>query len=81
MQTTTASVSSSRQAVTPEIKRECPERLRGCELEECGPQAMPSTRHEPTICVFNGSIWLVAGNMWPLMNDVWRLTLPEGWEA
>ena len=43
-------------------------------------ETMWSPRHEPTIYVFNGSLWLVAGNMWPLMNDVWRLTLPEGWE-
>ncbi len=37
-----------------------------------------SARHEPTIYVYNGSLWLAAGNMWPLMHDVWRLTLPEG---
>jgi len=36
-----------------------------------------SPRHEPTIYVFDGSLWLVAGNMWPLMNDVWRLTVPQ----
>ncbi len=33
-------------------------------------------RHESTVYVFNGSLWVVAGNSWPLMNDVWRLTLP-----
>jgi hypothetical protein len=32
-------------------------------------------RHEPTIYVFDGSLWLVAGNTWPVVNDVWRLTL------
>ncbi|HOX40074.1 MAG TPA: glycoside hydrolase family 76 protein [Candidatus Brocadiia bacterium] len=35
-----------------------------------------SARHEPTCYIFNGSLWVVAGNSWPLMNDVWRLTLP-----
>lgn len=34
-------------------------------------------RHEPTVYVFGGSLWVVGGNMWPLMNDVWRLTLPQ----
>lgn len=34
-------------------------------------------RHEVTSYVFNGSLWVVGGNMWPLMNDVWRLTLPR----
>lgn len=32
-------------------------------------------RHEPTVYVFNGSLWVVAGNCWPLVNDVWKLTL------
>ena len=38
---------------------------------------MFSPRHEVTSYVFGGSLWVVDGNMWPLMNDVWRLTLPE----
>jgi hypothetical protein len=33
-----------------------------------------SPRHEPTVYVYKGSVWVVAGNSWPLMNDVWRLT-------
>ena len=40
-----------------------------------------SPRHEVTPYVFNGSLWVVGGNSWPLMNDVWRLTLPEGKEG
>jgi hypothetical protein len=40
-----------------------------------------SPRHEVTPYVFNGSLWVVGGNMWPLMNDVWRLSLPEGKES
>ncbi|MCC7494057.1 MAG: hypothetical protein IT204_16990 [Fimbriimonadaceae bacterium] len=35
-----------------------------------------SPRHEPSVYVNLGSLWVVAGNAWPLMNDVWRLTLP-----
>jgi hypothetical protein len=32
-------------------------------------------RHEPTCYVFDNSLWVVAGNTWPVRNDVWRLTL------
>ncbi len=39
-----------------------------------------SGRHEPTCYVYKGSLWLAAGNSWPVLNDVWRLTLPEGAE-
>ena len=35
-----------------------------------------SPRHEPTCYVYENSLWVVAGNSWPLLNDVWRLTLP-----
>jgi hypothetical protein len=34
-----------------------------------------SPRHEVTAYVHDNSLWVVAGNSWPLMNDVWRLTL------
>jgi len=37
-----------------------------------------SPRHEPTCYVYDNSLWVVAGNSWPLLNDVWRLTLPKG---
>ncbi len=33
-------------------------------------------RHASTPYVFKGSLWVVAGNTWPIVNDVWRLTLP-----
>jgi hypothetical protein len=36
-----------------------------------------SPRHEPTCYVYDNSLCVVAGNSWPLMNDVWRLTLPK----
>ena len=32
-------------------------------------------RHEPTCYVFKESLWVVAGNTWPVRNDVWRMTL------
>lgn len=34
-----------------------------------------SPRHESTCYVRDGSLWVVAGNSWPVQNDVWRLTL------
>ena len=34
-------------------------------------------RHEPTCYVHDGGLWVVAGNTWPVVNDVWRLTI--GW--
>lgn len=38
-----------------------------------------STRHEPTTYVWRDQLWMIAGNTWPVLNDVWRLSLPEGW--
>lgn len=35
-----------------------------------------SPRHETSAWVFNDSVWLAAGNPWPVVNEVWRLTLP-----
>jgi hypothetical protein len=32
-------------------------------------------RHEPTYCVYRDALWVIAGNTWPVVNDVWRLTL------
>lgn len=32
-------------------------------------------RHEVTSYVFDNSLWVVDGNTWPVVNDVWRLTL------
>lgn len=47
----------------------------GVNWTEVKSDPMWTPRHEPTIYVFDGSLWLAAGNMWPLMNDVWRLTM------
>ena len=32
-------------------------------------------RHEVTCYVFADRLWVVAGNTWPVRNDVWRLRL------
>jgi len=36
-----------------------------------------SPRHEHSAWVFEDAIWLAGGNAWPLVNDVWRLQIPE----
>ncbi len=33
-------------------------------------------RHEQSVYSFDGSLWVVAGMIWPLMNDVWKITIP-----
>jgi len=33
-------------------------------------------RHAAARYVFKDSLWVVCGNTWPIVNDVWRLTLP-----
>ncbi len=34
-------------------------------------------RHEPTVYVYDDSLWIVAGNSRPVLNDVWRVTIRE----
>jgi hypothetical protein len=29
------------------------------------------------LAVYKGSLWGVAGNTWPVVNDLWKLTLPQ----
>jgi hypothetical protein len=48
----------------------------GTNWHEFGSEPSFSARHEPTTYVFKNSLWVVAGNSWPVLNDVWRLTLP-----
>jgi hypothetical protein len=38
-----------------------------------------SPRHEQSFYVHDDRIWLVGGNAWPLVNDVWSLQLPAVW--
>jgi hypothetical protein len=40
-----------------------------------GPMWAP--RHETAPFAYDGSLWVVGGNTWPLVNDVWRLTLTD----
>lgn len=32
-------------------------------------------RHEQSVYSFAGSLWVAGGMIWPLMNDVWKLTI------
>lgn len=44
------------------------------------PVEMPAEflpRHEPTVYAWRDSLWVVAGNAWPLLNDVWRMTIKD----
>jgi hypothetical protein len=50
----------------------------GVAWQEYKSEPMFSARHEVSPYLFDGSLWVVGGNAWPLMNDVWRLTLPGG---
>jgi len=34
-------------------------------------------RHESTCYVYKDSLWVVDGNTWPVVNDVWKLTLSQ----
>lgn len=36
-------------------------------------------RHEPTTYVHDGRLLVIAGNTWPVVNDVWSLTLGTDW--
>ncbi len=38
-----------------------------------------SPRHEATSYAWQDKLWVVAGNSWPVLNDVWRLSLPTDW--
>ena len=39
-----------------------------------------SERHEHSTYVHDDRIRVVAGNEWPLVDDVWSLQLPEDWK-
>ncbi len=38
-----------------------------------------SPRHEHSAWVFQDKLWIAAGNPWPLVNDVWRIDIPQAW--
>jgi hypothetical protein len=35
-----------------------------------------SPRHEVSAYVFQDKLWVIGGNAWPLMNDVWNIHIP-----
>ncbi|MFH1739425.1 MAG: putative Ig domain-containing protein, partial [bacterium] len=48
----------------------------GADWHELTTETIWSPRHEVSAYVFNGRLWVVAGNSWPLTNDVWYLEIP-----
>jgi hypothetical protein len=48
----------------------------GARWTELAAPAVWSQRHELSAYVFKDALWVVAGNGWPLVNDVWRLDIP-----
>ncbi|MDD8015518.1 MAG: galactose oxidase [Acidobacteriota bacterium] len=40
-------------------------------------EAVWSKRHEQSFYVFADQFWIAGGNEWPLVNDVWRIDIPE----
>lgn len=52
----------------------------GVDWQELRTETIWSERHEHSAYVFKDRIWVVAGNAWPLVNDVWSLHIPEGWQ-
>ena len=48
----------------------------GVEWKQMPSPRIWSPRHELSAYVFKDKIWVVGGNAWPLMNDVWSLEIP-----
>lgn len=49
----------------------------GKDWQQFATKTVWSPRHEQSAYVFQDKIWVVGGNAWPLVNDVWRLDVPE----
>lgn len=47
----------------------------GKEWHELKTENVWEARHEHSDYVFDGKLWVVAGNKWPLLNDVWSLEI------
>lgn len=47
----------------------------GCTWHELKTPAAWSARHEISPYVYKGRLWVVGGNAWPLLNDVWSLQI------
>ncbi|MFH1743379.1 MAG: cadherin-like beta sandwich domain-containing protein, partial [bacterium] len=48
----------------------------GADWHELTSETIWSPRHEVSAYVFNNRLWVIAGNSWPLTNDVWYLEIP-----
>jgi hypothetical protein len=48
----------------------------GAHWQKLETESIWSARHEISAYVFGGKLWVVAGNSWPLKNDVWCLEIP-----
>lgn len=51
----------------------------GRHWSELKTEASWSPRHEMSVFVHQDALWVAGGMEYPLVNDVWRLELPEGW--
>lgn len=49
----------------------------GVEWKELTTPTIWEPRHEVSPYVHDGKLWVIGGNAWPLMNDVWQLDLPR----
>ncbi|MDH7602063.1 MAG: putative Ig domain-containing protein [Armatimonadota bacterium] len=48
----------------------------GAEWKRLETETIWTPRHEISAYVFDGRLWVVGGNAWPLTNDVWQLYIP-----
>jgi hypothetical protein len=51
----------------------------GAHWKQLATKTVWSPRHEQSAYAFDGKLWVVGGNPWPLVNDVWRIELPDSW--
>lgn len=49
----------------------------GADWKELKTETIWSPRHETSAYVLADKMWLVGGNAWPLLNDVWSIEVPE----
>ncbi len=53
----------------------------GLQWHELRTETIWSQRHEHSTYVHDDRIWVVGGNAWPLVDDVWQLSLPQDWSG
>lgn len=49
----------------------------GAHWQQLETETIWSPRHETSTYVFENRLWVVGGNAWPLINDVWQLHIPK----